>query len=39
MKRLGEPHELGGLAIYLASEASTFVTGSSFIVDGGYTIW
>ena len=39
MKRLGEPHELGGLAIYLASEASSFVTGSSFIVDGGYTIW
>lgn len=39
MKRLGEPHELGGLAIYLASEASSFVTGSSFVVDGGYTIW
>ncbi|CAM3173429.1 SDR family oxidoreductase [Filibacter tadaridae] len=39
MKCLGEPHELGGLAIYLASEASSFVTGSSFIVDGGYTIW
>jgi NAD(P)-dependent dehydrogenase (short-subunit alcohol dehydrogenase family) len=39
MNRLGEPHELGGLAIYLASEASSFVTGSSFIVDGGYTIW
>lgn len=39
MKRLGEPHELGGLAIYLASDASSFVTGSSFIIDGGYTIW
>lgn len=39
LKRLGEPYELGGLAIYLASEASSFVTGSTFIVDGGYTIW
>lgn len=39
MKRLGEPHELGGLAIYLASDASTFATGSTFLVDGGYTIW
>ncbi|MFJ7977820.1 SDR family NAD(P)-dependent oxidoreductase [Peribacillus sp. NPDC096379] len=39
LKRLGEPHELGGLAIYLASDASTFATGSTFIVDGGYTIW
>ncbi|KMY52019.1 SDR family NAD(P)-dependent oxidoreductase [Peribacillus loiseleuriae] len=39
LKRLGEPHELGGLAIYLASDASTFTTGSTFIVDGGYTIW
>lgn len=39
MKRLGEPYELGGLAIYLASDASSFATGSTFIVDGGYTIW
>lgn len=39
MKRLGEPHELGGLAIYLASEASSFSTGSTYVVDGGYTIW
>jgi NAD(P)-dependent dehydrogenase (short-subunit alcohol dehydrogenase family) len=39
MKRLGEPYELGGLAIYLASDASTFATGSVFKVDGGYTVW
>ena len=38
MKRLGKPYELGGLAIYLASEASTYATGSVFVVDGGYTI-
>jgi NAD(P)-dependent dehydrogenase (short-subunit alcohol dehydrogenase family) len=38
MKRLGKPYELGGLAIYLASEASSYATGSVFLVDGGYTI-
>ncbi|ARK32483.1 SDR family NAD(P)-dependent oxidoreductase [Halalkalibacter krulwichiae] len=38
MKRLGKPFELGGLAIYLASEASSYATGSVFVVDGGYTI-
>ncbi|MED3383365.1 SDR family oxidoreductase [Bacillus subtilis] len=37
MKRPGTPDELGGLAIYLASDASSFVTGSVFTVDGGYT--
>lgn len=39
MKRLGKPEELGGLAVYLASDASSFVTGSTFVIDGGYTIW
>lgn len=39
MKRLGEPYELGGLAIYLASDASSFATGSVFKIDGGYTAW
>lgn len=37
MKRIGEPSELKGVAVYLASEASTFTTGSDFIIDGGYT--
>ncbi|MFC3746607.1 glucose 1-dehydrogenase [Paenibacillus sp. GCM10012306] len=37
MKRPGLPEELGGIAVYLASEASSFVTGSVFTIDGGYT--
>ncbi|MGG4132263.1 glucose 1-dehydrogenase [Paenibacillus illinoisensis] len=37
MKRPGVPEELGGIAVYLASEASSFVTGSVFTIDGGYT--
>jgi len=36
MHRFGEPHELVGPAIFLASEASTFVTGEVLAVDGGY---
>lgn len=37
MKRPGEPHELAGAAVYLASDASSFVTGSIMSIDGGYT--
>lgn len=39
MKRPGTPDELGGLAIYLASDASSFTTGGVFTVDGGYSVW
>lgn len=39
MHRPGRPEELGPLAVYLASDASTFVTGSIVLIDGGYTIW
>jgi NAD(P)-dependent dehydrogenase (short-subunit alcohol dehydrogenase family) len=34
--RWGEPHELAGAAIFLASHASDFVTGTSVVVDGGF---
>jgi len=37
--RYGEPHELGPLAVYLASEASAYMTGASLVIDGGYTLW
>jgi NAD(P)-dependent dehydrogenase (short-subunit alcohol dehydrogenase family) len=36
MKRAGEPPELGGAVVYLASDASSFVTGHTLVVDGGY---
>jgi NAD(P)-dependent dehydrogenase (short-subunit alcohol dehydrogenase family) len=39
MKRPGSPDELGGIALYLASDASSFATGGIFVIDGGYTAW
>ncbi len=39
MGRLGEPEELGPLAVYLAGDASSYMTGSVIVIDGGYTLW
>jgi NAD(P)-dependent dehydrogenase (short-subunit alcohol dehydrogenase family) len=36
--RLGEPEDIAYLAVYLASDESSFVTGSSFVIDGGVSI-
>lgn len=35
--RMGKPEEIAELAIYLASDASAYVTGSTFVIDGGMT--
>lgn len=39
MKRPGTPDELQGVVLYLASDASTFTTGTAISVDGAYTAW
>jgi len=39
MLRAGQPDELGPTVVYLASDASSFMTGSVVVVDGGYTLW
>jgi NAD(P)-dependent dehydrogenase (short-subunit alcohol dehydrogenase family) len=38
MRRIGEPHEIAGAAVFLASPASTFMTGQTIVVDGGSTV-
>jgi len=38
MGRLGKPEEIAAMALYLASDESAFTTGTTMIVDGGYTI-
>jgi NAD(P)-dependent dehydrogenase (short-subunit alcohol dehydrogenase family) len=37
--RFGEPSELGATIVYLASPASSFVTGNVLVIDGGYSAW
>ncbi len=36
-RRWGEPKDFGGIAVYLASDASSYHTGETFVIDGGYT--
>ena len=38
LRRIGEPEEMAGIAVYLASRAGTFTTGQNFVIDGGSTI-
>jgi NAD(P)-dependent dehydrogenase (short-subunit alcohol dehydrogenase family) len=39
MQRPGKPEELAPLAVYLASEASSYMTGAAVVIDGGYSAW
>jgi len=37
--RVGTPNEIAGAAVFLGSDAATYVTGSVLNVDGGWTAW
>jgi NAD(P)-dependent dehydrogenase (short-subunit alcohol dehydrogenase family) len=37
LRRIGEPHEIAGAVAYLGSDASTFMTGQTIVIDGGVT--
>jgi dehydrogenase/reductase SDR family protein 4 len=38
LRRLGEPDDIGGVAVFLASQAGAFITGQTIVADGGITI-
>jgi NAD(P)-dependent dehydrogenase (short-subunit alcohol dehydrogenase family) len=38
LRRIGEPDEIAGMAVFLASSAGAFTTGQTFVIDGGQTV-
>jgi NAD(P)-dependent dehydrogenase (short-subunit alcohol dehydrogenase family) len=39
IRRWGRPEEFGGIAVYLASDAASYQTGTTVVVDGGYSVF
>ena len=38
LRRIGEPHEVAGAAVFLAAPSGNFITGQTIVIDGGITI-
>jgi NAD(P)-dependent dehydrogenase (short-subunit alcohol dehydrogenase family) len=38
-RRWGKPEDFGGIAVYLASDASAYHSGDMFVIDGGYAVF
>jgi NAD(P)-dependent dehydrogenase (short-subunit alcohol dehydrogenase family) len=39
MGRIGKPAEVASTVVFLASDASSYITGQNIVVDGGYSFW